>query len=76
MLLVLQPPLYTESIVNGQSLDVVEELKYLRVVFDTTLSFKAHVKKFTFFGAFTLMPRAPMLIIVHCPNSINEMKSA
>ncbi len=31
--------------VNGESLDVVEEFKYLGVVFDTNLSFKAHVKK-------------------------------
>jgi len=32
-------------VVNGESLDVMEEFKYLGVVFDTNLSFKAHVKK-------------------------------
>ncbi len=34
-------------VVNGESLDVVEEFKYLGVVFDTNLSFKEHAKKIT-----------------------------
>lgn len=33
--------------VNGERLDVVEQFKYLGVVFDSNLTFRQHIKKIT-----------------------------